>query len=541
VKLRPYQQEAINGLYDYWAQKRGDNPLIVAPTGSGKSLIIAQLIKDAMSYPDTRVMIVTHVKELIEQNAAELVNLYPEAEIGFYSASLNRKQLDKPIIFAGIQSVWRRAFDMLPPPDLVLIDEAHLVPKNTATRYNKFLADLRVSNPDVKVVGLTATPYRLDSGWLHEGNGAIFDGIAYDINVAELMEQGYLAPIKAKSGIKSIDLTNVGKRGGEFIESQLAAAASEPELIRLSVQEVVQLGADRKAWLIFASGVRHAELVAEEFREWHKIECEVVTGADSMADRADKIERFRSGQLRCLINVNVLTTGFNVPHVDLVALMRATESAGLYVQMLGRGTRKAEGKDDCLLLDYGENVMRHGFIDKIKPRKQKQDGGAAPAKKCPECEYLCPTAVLVCPECGHEFPPREFKHAPKAYEGAVVSTQVEAEWLDVVSVNYSRWKKEGKPDSIRVTYSNGLTSISEWMCPDHGGYAASKYQQRMKALGASALTTDDALEECWDWNRPRRMKVVPDGKFFKIIQFDYSQPERNTADDQFPELAELLF
>ena len=537
MELRPYQQAAINGLYDYWANKRGDNPLIVAPTGSGKSLIIAQLIKDAMDYPGTRVMIITHVKELIEQNAEELVKLYPEAEIGFYSASLNKKQLNQPITFSGIQSVWRRAYDMVPAPDLVLIDEAHLVPKNTATRYNKFLADLRICNPLVKVVGLTATPYRLDSGWLHEGENAIFDGIAYDINVAELMEQGYLSPIIAKSGIKSIDLSEVGKRGGEFIESELAAAASEPELIRLSVQEVVQLGAERKAWLVFASGVRHAELVAEEFKDWHGIDCEVVTGADSMADRSDKIERFRRGDLRCLINVNVLTTGFNVPHVDLVALMRATESAGLYVQMLGRGTRIAEGKTDCLLLDYGENVLRHGFIDRIKPRKKNQDGGEAPAKKCPDCEFLCPTAVLACPQCGHEFPPREFKHAPKAYEGAVVSTQVEAEWFPVISVTYSRWKKEGKPDSIRATYVTGIMNVSEWLCPDHGGYAASKYQQRMKALGATALTTDDALDECDDWIRPTRVKVQPDGKFYKIVQFDYRQPERNAVLDELAEIA----
>lgn len=540
LELRPYQRAAIDGLYTYWSDKKGDNPIIVAPTGSGKSLIIAHLIKDAMSYPGTRVLILTHVKELLEQNASEFVALYPEADVGFYSASLKKKMLRKPITFAGIQSIHKKAYDMVPAPDLVIVDEAHLIPKTDGTRYNKFLSDLRVCNPGVKVVGLTATPYRLDSGYLHEGDNAIFDGIAYDIPVADLMEQGFLAPVISKSGVKTIDLSNVGKRGGEYIESELAKAASDPELVTETVAEIVRYGAERKAWLVFACGINHAELLRAEF-ETHGIEADVVTGADGMSARAEKIERFRRGGSKCLINVNVLTTGFNVPHVDLVAIVRATESTGLYIQIVGRGTRIAPGKENCLVLDYGDNVMRHGFIDKIKPKiKGKSENGEAPVKKCPECLTVNHAAVRVCIECGHEFPPPQFNHGTKAYSGAMISTQVEAEWVDVDDVGYSRWRKEGKPDSIRVTYYCGLIKVSEWLCPDHGGYAAERYHKRMPSLGASAMTTEEAMQECDHWIKPRRIKVKPNDKFHDIVQLDYSQPKRLTA-EELAELQEPLF
>jgi len=544
-ELRDYQKEAVDGLYNYWAGKAGDNPLIVAPTGSGKTAIIAQIIKDAMGFPGTRVLVVTHVKELLEQGADGLLKLYPDADFGIYSAGLKQKVLDRPVTFAGIQSIWERAFDIVPAPDLVLIDEAHLLPKNTETRYNRFIADLKTCNPDVKVVGLTATPYRLDTGYLHKGKGAIFDGIAYDIPVAMLMEQGYLSPVISKGGMKQIDLTGVGKRGGEFIESELATAASDPELVKSTVEEIVRLGADRKSWLVFSSGVSHAYMLKDEF-EAHDIDVGVVTGSDSSAVREETIANFKSGKLRCLINVNVLTTGFDHPEVDLVALVRATASTGLYVQMVGRSMRVAEGKTDALILDYGQNVSRHGFIDKVKP-KDKSAGageGEAPVRQCEKCQTMCHAACLQCPECGHQFPPPALNHNANSYSGAMLSSQVVAEWYYVDSVAYARHKKEGKPDSLKVTYYAGLMSVSEWLCPDHGGYAASRYTARKSLLNSDADSTDDALNDCHFWNEPSRIKVKPSGhdpRYQEIVQFDYTQVERNneTKTKNFGSYADL--
>jgi len=529
-ELRDYQRESIDGLYNYWASKAGDNPLIVAPTGSGKTAIIAQIIKDAMGFPGTRVLVVTHVKELLEQGAKGLLKLYPEADYGIYSAGLGQKVLDRPITFAGIQSIWERAFDIVPAPDLVLIDEAHLLPKNTETRYNRFIADLKTCNPDVKVVGLTATPYRLDSGYLHKGKGAIFDGIAHEIPVEMLMEQGYLSPVISKGGVKQIDLTNVGKRGGEFIESDLATAASDPELVTSTVEEIIRLGANRKSWLVFSSGVSHANMLADEFDRQGVI-AGVVVGADGSSFRETTISEFKSGDLRCLINVNVLTTGFDHPEVDMCCLVRATASAGLYVQMVGRGTRIAEGKTDCLILDYGQNVERHGFIDKVKPKDKMTGGdGEAPAKQCSECQMMVHAASKICPNCGFQFPAPMLNHSSNSYKGAMLSSQVVAEWVDVDSVMYGRHKKEGKPDSIKVTYYAGLMSVSEWLCPDHGGYAESRYRARKATLKSKASTTDDALNECHFWVQPSKIKVKPSGhdpRFQEIVQFDYTQVERN--------------
>lgn len=545
-KLRPYQEASINGLYEYWATGRGENPLIVAPTGAGKTAILSQIVKDAMSFPGTRVMILTHVKELLTQGAEGLVRMYPQADFAFYSASVGQKRLDKPITFAGIQSVYSKAYDIVPAPDLIIVDEAHMIPKNSETRYGKFISDLKVCNPKVKMIGLTATPYRLDSGYLHKGKGALFDGIAYDIPVGMLMDEGYLSPVISKGGVKKIDLTNVGKRGGEFIERDLAIAASDPELVRSTVQEIVEYGHDRKAWLIFASGLGHADMLKEQF-EIHGIVSDVVSGSDPSKQRDRKINDFKSGRTRALINCGVLTTGFDHPDVDLVAMVRATESTGLYIQIVGRGTRPvyADGYDlstkegrisaiqngskpNCLILDYGENVSRHGFIDAVKPKiKGESGGGEAPTKECPNCNSMVFAGSRVCEDCGHEFPPPELNHSHKSYGGAILSSQVQDEWIDVDYVTYERWKKEGKPDSIRVTYICGLTRISEWLCPDHGGYAASRYEARKPALKAQAMTTDEALEESGNWVSPSRIKVRPDGKYHQIIQLDYSGKKEN--------------
>lgn len=213
-----------------------------------------------------------------------------------------------------------------------------------------------------------------------------------------------------------------------------------------------------------------------------------------------------------------------------MALVRATASTGLYVQMVGRGTRIADGKENCLILDYGQNVERHGFIDQVKPKDKMSSGdGEAPTKQCESCQTMVHAACQICPECGFEFPAPTLNHGASSYRGAMLSSQVVAEWYDVDSVAYARHKKEGKPDSVKVTYYAGLLSVSEWLCPDHGGYAESRYKARKGLLNSDANSTDEALNECHFWVKPSRVKVKPsshDPRYQEIVQFDYTQLEK---------------
>jgi DNA repair protein RadD len=214
LSLRPYQQAAIGAIYQYFAENHG-HPLIVIPTAGGKSVVLASFIQGVLrQWPDQRILVVTHVRELIAQNHAEMMGLWPDAPAGIYSAGLARRQIGARVLFAGIQSIHRRAYDVQ-QCDLVLIDEAHLIPRTSDTMYRRFLDTLSCINPDLKVIGFTATPYRLDSGLLSQGKGRLFTDIAYEVSIRDLIDQGYLCPLVSKMTNLTLDIGGVGSRGGE--------------------------------------------------------------------------------------------------------------------------------------------------------------------------------------------------------------------------------------------------------------------------------------------------------------------------------------
>lgn len=480
--LRDYQQSAVDAVLAWWESGRA-HPLVVAPTGSGKSLMIASLCSRAVAIdPEVRIVILAHRKELVTQNAAELAEEAPGLDIGVYSAGAGRRELGRQVTFAGIQSISSHA-DRLGPVDFVVVDEAHMIPRNSATRYGQFLASVERVNPQAKRVGFTATPYRLDSGRLDGGDDALFDGVAYDIAVPMLVERGYLSPVVSKGGVRDIDLSGVLKRGGEFVAGQMQTAAMR--IAESIADEACALGQHRAGWMVFASGVEHAEQMTTLLLQ-RGIAAATVTG--DTQDRDAVLGAFKRRELRCLVNVDVLTTGFNAPHVDLVILARATESAALYVQMVGRGMRTAPGKTDCLLLDYGGNVLRHGPIDDVRAhgKDKSAEAGEPPAKKCESCAGLCHASLRECPYCGEQFP------APvqggdldaEAYDGAVLAGQrARPREVPVTSVRYCRHSKPGKPDSVRVEYMCGLVLYREWICPEHEGYARTKYLQWCRRMG----------------------------------------------------------
>jgi DNA repair protein RadD len=516
LTLRPYQQAAITAIYGYF-QNNKCNPLVVIPTAGGKSLVMAAFIEGVLkAWHDQRILIVTHVRELIAQNHAEMMSLWPEAPAGIYSAGLGKREAQARILFAGIQSIHRRAQEV-GHTDLVLIDEAHLIPSNSSTMYRRFLDGLTRMNPALKVIGLTATPFRVDSGMLHEGKNALFTDIAYEAPVRDLIDAGYLSPLVSKQPATRLDVSKVGTRAGDFIQRDLAAAVDKEAITRAAVTEIIEHGRERKSWLAFCSGVDHARHVAEEFAR-QGITCRTIFGDTPKEERDAIIAAFKRGEIRALASVGVLTTGFNAPAVDLIALLRPTKSAGLYVQMVGRGTRLAPGKENCLVLDFAGNVRRHGPIDLVRPRRPGEAGGGeAPTKVCPECESIIALSATECPDCGYVFPAREVKIAPTAATLPVLSPNVQ--WLPVHGVSYSRHDKLGGLPSLKVTYSCGLKSYSEWVCIEHQGYARQKAAEwwRKRAPGCPVpLTVAQAIAEAKRLARPSAISVRPSGRYVEI-------------------------
>jgi DNA repair protein RadD len=519
LQLRPYQRAAIDAIYAYY-EKYSGNALITIPTAGGKSLVAAAFIQEVLAqWPDQRIIILTHVRELISQNFAELNRLWPEAPAGIYSAGLNRRDSQARILFAGIQSVHRKAY-VIQRADLVLVDEAHLIPGKANTTYRRFLDDLTRINPQLKIIGLTATPYRLDSGMLHVGPDALFDDIAFEVSVRELIDQGYLAPLISKQTSTRLDVSGVGTRGGEFVAGQLEAAVDQDPITQSAIDEVVAYGRDRRSWLLFCAGVDHAQHVYDAVRS-RGVSCATIFGHTPKAERDRIIAAFKSGKIRALASMGVLTTGFNAPAVDLIAMLRPTKSTGLYVQMAGRGTRLAPDKENCLVLDSAGNVARHGPIDLVKPKDKTNGDGEAPTRVCPECQTINALAAQVCAECGYVFPvPEAAQLDATATTRPILSTGRPAAWVAVTGVTYHRHEKLGKPPSLRVDYLCGLVRHSEWVCPEHGGYATSKATQwwARRANGRPPPTTvDEALARTDELQNPIQIAVRPNGRFTEVV------------------------
>jgi len=546
LELRPYQEECVQAHFTWFANNPEGNPLFVVPTGAGKSLIIAEFVRRSLeAWPSCRFVVPTHVKELVQQNYDEFVGHWGGGlfcPVGIYSAGLGRRDARERVVFANIQSIYGRA-EELGPFDLVLVDEAHLVPKTGEGRYRTYFEALRAINPRVRVCGYTATHYRLDGGYLHKGDDAMFTAVAYEVRLEDLVPE-YLCPLVAKAPKEGqVDLAGVRTEAGEFKADDLEAASLP--CTEAAVDEVVELGQHRKAWLFFATTIRHAELVVSALAD-HGIEARAVFGDTPADERASVVRAFRDGDLRAIVNVGVLTTGFNAPRCDLIAMLRATQSASLYVQICGRGMRKFPGKTDCMLLDFGGNVQRHGPINKVRPRPRGEGGGVL-ARLCPECDMLVALGALVCP-CGHVFTrpcplcdeqvPLRTRTCPHCGYESVREHEPTASDLApwdpganeptvcrVSSWNLRRHEKPDRPPSVRVDYYCGMKTYSEWVCPEHGGYAARKAGGWWTDHGGAAplpSTVDDLLARAKEEIRqPAAIEVVLDGEYDRVSRSLY--------------------
>ena len=403
-ELRPYQLPICDRVFNYIKNNPGKHPLVALPTGAGKTVVLAEIIKESLRRnPNGHVLVLSHVKEILEQNV-EAIESHISQKVGVYSAGLDSKEIEQ-VTVASIQSAYNKP-ELFQKFKLVIIDECHLIPMDDNTMYRKFFNQL--NNPSY--CGLTATPFRLGSGYIYGEEDTIFDDMVYDLtsmeNFNKLVEDGYLCPLRTKATNNEFDVTGIKTVGGDFDLKGMSNAFDRDGITKSCIKEIIKAGTNYKKWLIFAIDIDHAEHIAEAL-----IRSGIPTGIVHSRmdfDRDKMIRDFKDGVYKAIVNVNVLTTGFNDPEIDLIAMLRPTKSPIIHVQTIGRGLRIADGKDHCLILDFSGNTERLGPINDVHVYKKRKSTGEGEAitKRCPACDCIHHPSVKICDNCGHKF---EFK------------------------------------------------------------------------------------------------------------------------------------
>lgn len=531
IQPRDYQSASVDSLFNYFLASVG-NPVVALPTGTGKSLVIALFVQQALRmYDRTRVMILTHVQELIEQNYRQMLNVWPAAPAGVYSAGLRRKEHLMPVTFAGIQSVYKKA-EVFGFVDMVLIDECHLVGDKDTTSYRRFLDALTAINPKLKVVGFSATPYRLGKGMLTDPGG-IFTDVCFDLTSLNafnwLLQQGWMAPLITKRTATQLNIDGVRKQGGEYILADLQRAVDRESITRAALAEAVTYSTGRNHWLVFATGIDHAEHISTMLNEMG-VPAAVVHSKLSTDERTDRIRRFKRGELRALVNNNVLTTGFDYADIDLILVLRPTSSPGLWVQMLGRGTRPAAGKANCLVMDFAGNTRRLGPInDPVLPRQKGQGAaGIAPVRLCEHCDTYSHAAARYCECCGEEFPLKIKLSAEAATQDVIIDGTVTTPIVEQFRVDHIAYRlhhKEGKPTSMRVDYHSGMRRFSEFVCLDHSGYAGriAKQWWRLRSPWGIPPSVPDGMKAIDYLRTPVAISVLVHKKYPEIAGYIFDE------------------
>lgn len=451
-------------VLDYLNTRTG-NPCVVLPGGAGKSVCIADLCRHL---PDKNILMLTHVRELIEQNENKLLALWPDAPVGVYSAGLKRKEIER-VTFAGIQSIGRRA-DLLGNIDICIVDECDLISHKDEGMYRKIIAAL-----GCRVVGYTATPYRLGHGLITD-KPAIFDDILRPgrSSLVDLINDGYLSRLISKSTPQKINVSGVGKRGGEYIESELQKAVDKSDVNAAIVSQVIERAAGRQHWLFFCAGVKHAENMRDELRR-HGVTAETLSADTPSAERERIINDFKAGRITALTNNNILTVGFDYPDIDLIVHCRPTMSPRLYEQMNFRGTRLKSHIDNCLVLDFAGVVFMHGPMTEVRtPVKAGSKTGIAPSKECPECFEIIAVQRKACPECGYVFPIKTKRDNSLRNDDIMTGADVREMVVDSMKIREHISHKTGSR-SLRVSYYPKIGSpIDEYLCVWHGGFIGRK-------------------------------------------------------------------
>ena len=545
---RWYQDEAEIAIFGYFEKGNVGNPVVAMPTGTGKSVVIGRFVAKVMQlWPSQRIMMLTHVKELIEQNADKLRQIWPTAPLGIHSAGLNARDVANPVIYGGVQSVAptiKKALEeagegMFPDDrlhfgwrDLVLIDECHLLSPEDDTLYQYVISELRKINPRLKVIGFTATPYRLKQGMITDGG--VFTDVCFDLttidNFNRLIAEGFLAPLIPRPTNTIIDVSNVGMSKGDYNQKQLEEAFDD-ETMFSGVKEMVDLGQDRRCWLVFSAGVKNAEKLAAML-QYLGISAAAVHSKNKAKENDKRIEAFKNGEIRALVNANKLTTGFDLPMIDLIGMFRPTLSPGLWVQMLGRGTRPspATAKSNCLVLDFARNTPKLGPINDPRiPGKHKPGDGDMPVRICEECGVYNHASARFCINCGCEF---TFENKLFTTAGTAALLRDDGPILETFTVHkviYNVHQKKDQngnalsPPMIKVSYFAGLQTFTEYVGLEHPGFVGKKARDWWKQRHASdpPPTTFQALQHVSELRTPRSIRVWLNKKYPEVMSCEW--------------------
>lgn len=541
LSLRWYQDEAVQSVFDYFAKRGGKvntdgspvraNPVIALPTGTGKSIVIAALIERIIKiFPHQRFLMLVHVKELIEQNYDELRSIWPNAPVGIYSSGLRRKDTANQIVFGGIASVannieafgWR---------DIVIVDEAHLISPNDGTLYQSVISRLTAINPWLRVIGLSATPFRMGMG--HITDGGLFTDICYDMtNVAgfrRLLKDEHLAPLYPKRTRTELDVSDVSISNGDFVQSQLQDAVDKNEITYAALQEMCSYGEDRQSWLVFTTGIEHSEHCADMLNSFG-VPALAIHSRLKGKQRDERFAAFKAGRVRAICGNGMFTTGFNHPPVDLIGVLRPTTSTGLHVQLLGRGTRPFAGstvfhpKNDCVVLDFAGNTRRLGPIDDpVLPKKKGKGQGDPPCCICEACGTYNHARATICICCGAEIEHKP-KIVPTAGTEALLTSDLPIyEWFPVLYMLAKRHDKIGSPPILQVTFITGLRRFIEWVSIERTGYAGVTAREWWRRFSADEppVSVDAALAEFGKLRQPTEIKVWVNRKYPEIVDYSF--------------------
>lgn len=540
---REYQNEAVSSIFSYFGNGGMGNPVVAMPTGTGKSSTIGMFVKQCiLAWPRQRFMMATHVSDLIVQNAEALLEQWEHAPLGIHSSGLRQRDVGASIIYGGVQTM-KNCPEAFGWRDILLIDEAHLLSPKDSSNYRLLIAALMKINPQLRIIGFTATPYRTGQGLITDpviidGNVTlpIFTDICFDITGLDafnrLIAQGFLCPPIVQKTDVEVDVSDLHLgQDGDYVVSELNDAVNH--VLYPGLLETVQRGRHRNKWLVFTSGVENADAAAAILRSLG-INAESLhskkkyEGLSKQKTHEVIVEAYKRGDIKALCVNNKMTTGFNVPEIDLIAMFRSTVSTGLWVQMVGRGTRMAlwAGKINCLVLDFAGNRRRLGPInDPIVPRGKGKKTGDAPVRICDVCGVYNHASARKCEGCGAEFEIAS-KILETAQEEPILASELPViEHFPVSRVLYLKGQKDGKPPYMKVCYYSGLRMFQEIVCLEHEGFAGKKARDWWRARYPIAYeppeTTEAALKFAGDLMKPKTVRVWVNKSYPEVMGHEF--------------------